>query len=70
MIKAESGFDKDKKSSVSISKNGELGCSFSITENEPRIAKITCITPNNISLTKYYINNNKLFISFMFNSRL
>ena len=36
--------------------------SFTILDTEPRIAKISCVTPNNITLTKTYVNNETLIV--------
>lgn len=41
---------------------------FSINENEPRIAKISCVNPGNISLTKVHLNFNKLYIEGILNA--
>lgn len=35
---------------------------FTILDTEPRIAKIVCVSPNNLSLTKTFVNDNLLVV--------
>lgn len=39
-----------------------IDSSITILEQEPRIARISCVSPNSISLTKTYLNKNNLVV--------